>query len=166
MPLYTALKVKCLNYRDLFPKPPPPGMVPSCAEGGVLGVLPGIIGSLQANEVIKIITGVGETLSGRLFLFDAASFTTRTLKVKKRPDTLIKELINYEQFCGIVPKPTNNNMVKEITVTELKKWMDEEKDFQLVDVRKQFEWDIANLDADLIILDTLPNSLSKWGKKC
>jgi len=152
------------NYRDLFPKPPPPGMVPSCAEGGVLGVLPGIIGSLQANEVIKIITGVGKTLSGRLFLFDAAAFTTRTLKVKKRPDTLIKELINYEQFCGIVPKPATNTMVKEITVTELKKWMDEEKDFQLVDVRKQFEWDIANLDAELIVLDTLPKNVEKINK--
>lgn len=152
------------NYRDLFPKPPPPGMVPSCAEGGVLGVLPGIIGSLQANEVIKIITGVGETLSGRLFLFDAASFTTRTLKVKKRPNTLITELINYEQFCGIVPKPVDNKMVQEITVTELKKWIDEEKDFQLVDVRKPFEWDIANLDAELIVLDTLPKNVDKINK--
>jgi len=152
------------NYRDLFPSPPPPGMVPNCAEGGVLGVLPGIIGSMQANEVIKIITGVGDPLSGRLFLFDAASFTTRILKIKKRKDTLIKDLINYEQFCGIVPKSNTLPMVQEITVAQLKQWQDEEKDFQLVDVRKQFEWDIANLNADLIILDTLPNNVDKISK--
>ncbi len=152
------------NYRDLFPQPPPPGMVPSCAEGGVLGVLPGIIGSLQANEVIKIITGVGEPLSGRLFLFDAASFTTRTLKVKKKPDTTITELINYEQFCGIVPTQKKEEMVKEITVQELKKWQEEEKDFQLVDVRKPYEWDIANLNAELIVLDTLPQQVEKIKK--
>lgn len=152
------------NYRDLFPQPPPPGMVPSCAEGGVLGVLPGIIGSMQANEVIKIITGVGEPLAGRLFLFDAATFTTRTLKVKKRSDTNIKELINYEQFCGIVPTPKTTDMVKEITVQELKKWQDEQKDFQLVDVRKPYEWDIANLEAELIVLDTLPQQVEKIKK--
>jgi len=152
------------NYRDLFPQPPPPGMVPSCAEGGVLGVLPGIIGSLQANEVIKIITGVGEPLAGRLFLFDAASFTTRTLKVKKKADTNITELINYEQFCGIVPTQKQEDMVNEITVQELKKWQDEQKDFQLVDVRKPYEWDIANLEAELIVLDTLPQQVEKIKK--
>ena len=152
------------NYRDLFPQPPPPGMVPSCAEGGVLGVLPGIIGSLQANEVIKIITGVGEPLAGRLFLFDAASFTTRTLKVKKKPNTNITELINYEQFCGIVPQEKKLDMVKEITVQELKKWQEEKKDFQLVDVRKPYEWDIANLEAELIVLDTLPQQVEKIKK--
>ena len=152
------------NYRDLFPQPPPPGMVPSCAEGGVLGVLPGIVGSLQANEVIKIITGVGEPLSGRLFLFDAASFTTRTLKVKKKPNTTITELINYEEFCGIVPQEKKKKMVKEITVQELKKWQEEEKDFQLVDVRKPYEWDIANLEAELIVLDTLPQQVEKIKK--
>ncbi len=152
------------NYRDLFPSPPPPGMVPNCAEGGVLGVLPGIIGSMQANEVIKIITGVGEPLSGRLFLFDAASFITRILKVKKRKDTLITKLINYEQFCGIVPKSNTEIMVQEITVSQLKQWQEEGKDFQLIDVRKQFEWDIANLNAELIILDTLPNHVDKITK--
>ena len=152
------------NYRDLFPSPPPPGMVPNCAEGGVLGVLPGIIGSMQANEVIKIITGVGEPLSGRLFLFDAASFITRILKVKKRKDTLITKLINYEQFCGIVPKSNTEIMVQEITVSQLKQWQEEGKDFQLIDVRKQFEWDIANLNAELIILDTLPNNVAKIAK--
>jgi len=151
------------NYRDLFPKPPPPGMVPSCAEGGVLGVLPGIIGSMQANEVIKIITGIGEPLAGRLFLFDAASFITRILKVKKKPDTNITELINYEQFCGIVPKQ-QTDMVKEITVQELKQWQEDQKDFQLIDVRKPYEWDIANLEAELIVLGTLPDNVEKVKK--
>lgn len=150
------------NYRDLFPKPPPPGMVPSCAEGGVLGVLPGIIGSMQANEVIKVITGVGIPLSGRLFLFDAASFITRVLKIKKKPDTLITELINYEQFCGIVPKQQNG--MKEITVQELKKWKEDQKDFQLIDVRESYEWEIANLEAELIQLGTLPQQLEKIKK--
>jgi len=96
------------NYRDLFPTPPPPGLVPSCAEGGVIGVLPGILGSLQASEVIKVISGVGETLSGRLFLFDASSFETRTLKIKRRKDNPLngenpsqKGLIDYQQFCGV-----------------------------------------------------------------
>lgn len=89
------------NYRDIFPAPPPPGQVPSCAEGGVLGVLPGVVGSMQANEVIKLITGVGEALIGRLFLFDAAAFSTRILKFKPQVGTQIKELINYEEFCGV-----------------------------------------------------------------
>jgi adenylyltransferase/sulfurtransferase len=137
------------NYRDLFPQPPPPGMVPSCAEGGVLGVLPGIIGSLQANEVIKIITGVGKTLSGRLFLFDAASFLTRTLKVRKNPTVKITELIDYEEFCGIKPKKMKQE-VKEINVQELRTWLKEQKDFQLIDVREPYEYDIANLEGELM----------------
>ena len=114
------------NYRDLYPEPPPPGLVPSCAEGGVLGVLPGIIGSLQANEVIKVITGIGETLSGRLFAFDALNFSTKIFKIgkdKSNPlngeNPTIKELIDYQQFCGIVPDVINEK-VKEITVQELK----------------------------------------------
>src|SRR5690606_1507223 len=89
------------NYRDLFPEPPPPGLVPNCAEGGVLGVLPGIIGSMQALEVIKVLTGVGEPLVGRIFLFDAAIFQTRILKVKKSESTVIDRLIDYEMFCGL-----------------------------------------------------------------
>ena len=144
------------NYRDLFPEPPPPGTVPSCAEGGVLGVLPGIVGSLQASEVIKIITGVGRPLSGRLFLFDAATFTTRTLKVRKNPATSIKELIDYEQFCGIVP-PKNIEMVKAISVQELNKWRTEKKDFQLIDVRETYEYDICHLSGELVPLKTIPN---------
>ena len=149
------------NYRDLFPQPPPPGMVPSCAEGGVLGVLPGIIGSLQASEVIKIITGVGEPLSGRLFLFDAASFITRNLKIRKNPATKITELIDYDQFCGIIPKKEITAMVKGINVKELKKWMDAEKDFQLIDVRETYEYDICNLGGELVPLNKILNYQDK-----
>jgi len=139
------------NYRDLFPEPPPPGLVPNCAEGGVLGVLPGIIGSLQASEVIKVVTGVGEPLSGRLFLFDAATFTTRILKVAKNPNTRITELINYEQFCGIVPK--EETPLKEVTVQELKALIDRgNQEYQLIDVREPYEYDIANLNGELIPL--------------
>jgi sulfur-carrier protein adenylyltransferase/sulfurtransferase len=136
------------NYRDLFPEPPPPGMVPSCAEGGVLGVLPGIVGSIQAAEVIKVITGVGEPLSGRLFLFDAAAFSARILTVKKNPDIRITGLIDYEQFCG--PAPAREEAVKEITVLELKNLIDAQADFQLIDVREPFEFEIANLNGELI----------------
>lgn len=155
------------NYRDLYPTPPPPGLVPSCAEGGVLGVLPGIVGSLQANEVIKVITGVGEPLVGRLFQFDALSFETRTFKFKKDAENpltgdnpSITELIDYELFCGVKAdnkvqaqeKPKN---VKEISVKELKALQDNGKDFQLVDVREPYEYEIANLGAELIPLGTV-----------
>ncbi len=141
------------NYRDLFPEPPPPGLVPNCAEGGVLGVLPGIIGSLQASEVIKVITEVGEPLSGRLFLFDAASFTTRILKVAKNPTTKIEALIDYELFCGI--SPADEVPVEEIEVTELKELIDNGADFQLIDVREAYEYDIANLQGQLIPLSKI-----------
>ena len=148
------------NYRDLFPEPPPPGLVPNCAEGGVLGVLPGIIGSLQASEVIKVITGVGETLSGRLFLFDAATFTTRTLKVAKNPNTKITELINYEQFCGILPK--EETPLKEVTVQELKTLVDSGNEaYQLIDVREPYEYDIANLNGELIPLSQVVQAANK-----
>lgn len=136
------------NYRDMFPEPPPPGMVPNCAEGGVLGVLPGIIGSMQASEVIKVISGVGEPLAGRLFLFDAASFTTRVLKVPKSPETSITKLIDYDQFCGAVPSPADT--VREIDVRELKAMQERAEDFQLIDVREPYEYDITNLGGELI----------------
>lgn len=151
------------NYRDLFPEPPPPGMVPSCAEGGVLGVLPGIIGSMQANEVIKVITGVGEPLSERLFLFDAASFTTRILKVRKNPNTIITKLIDYEKFCGI-GREMDESPIKELSVHELKDWMDTKSDFQLVDVRESYEFEIANLGGELIPLGTVAENVSKISK--
>lgn len=142
------------NYRDMFPEPPPPGLVPNCAEGGVLGVLPGIIGSMQANEVIKIITGVGEPLAGRLFLFDAASFTSRIFKVPKRPDTIIKGLIDYDEFCGIIPDKTEKT-IKEIEVEELNKMIEQGDNFQLIDVREPYEYDIANLGGELIPLSQI-----------
>lgn len=148
------------NYRDLFPESPPPGMVPSCAEGGVLGVLPGIIGSMQASEVIKVITGVGEPLAGRLFLFDAASFTTRVLKVRKNSKTQITELINYEEFCGIGIE-NGEDKIKEVTVQDLKKWQEEGVDFQLIDVRQPYEYEIANLGGELIPQNELVQNLDK-----
>lgn len=150
------------NYRDLFPEPPPPGLVPNCAEGGVLGVLPGIIGSLQANEVIKVITGIGETLSGRLFLFDAASFTTRILKVSKHPETTISELINYEQFCGVDSQ--SGGQVKEITVQELQQLISTGADFQLIDVREPHEYRIAHLNGILVPLATVAEAAYKIDK--
>ena len=153
------------NYRDLYPTPPPPGLVPSCAEGGVLGVLPGIIGSMQASEVIKVITGVGETLSGRFFIFDALNFETRTFKISKRADNpisgtnpSIRGLIDYEQFCGMkaVEKP-----VKEISVKELYDMQVRGEKFQLIDVREQHEYDIVNLGGELIPLGTVVDNADK-----
>lgn len=146
------------NYRDLFPTPPPPGLVPSCAEGGVIGVLPGILGSLQANEVIKVITGIGESLSGKLFLFDALNFETRTLKIEKDKDNpltgdnpTLTELIDYEQFCGLgIDKKVKRDNVQEIDVETLKKWLDGDEDIQLIDVREPFEYDIVNINGKLI----------------
>ena len=161
------------NYRDLFPSPPPPGLVPSCAEAGVLGVLPGIIGSLQANEVIKVLTGIGTPLSGQLFLFDALSFTTRKLKVNKNPENPITgenptqtQLIDYEEFCGIPAsdEQSEEDSVPEITVTELKTWLDEGRDFKLIDVREPHEYEIANLDAELIPLDTVSDAADQIPK--
>jgi adenylyltransferase/sulfurtransferase len=156
------------NYRDLYPTPPPPGLVPSCAEGGVLGVLPGIIGSMQASEVIKVITGVGETLSGRFFIFDALNFETRTFKISKRADNpisgknpTIKELIDYEQFCGMkaVEKP-----IKEISVKDLYDWQVRGEKFQLIDVREPHEYDIVNLGGELIPLATVSENADKIDK--
>lgn len=151
------------NYRDLFPTPPPPGLVPNCAEGGVIGVIPGIIGSMQASETIKVLTGVGDTLAGRLFLFDSASFETRILKVKPNPNTKIEGLINYQQFCGIVPDNEKEN-VKEVTVQDLNRLINEGADYQLIDVREPFEYDIANLNGELIPLNAVIESAHKISK--
>jgi adenylyltransferase/sulfurtransferase len=141
------------NYRDLYPTPPPPGLVPNCAEGGVLGVLPGIIGSLQANEVIKVITGVGEPLSGRFFVFDALSFESRTFKITKRVDSpVITTLIDYEQFCGV---KVVEKKIKEITVEEFLQWQQRGEDIQVIDVREPAEYEQANIGALLIPLGTV-----------
>ncbi|HEX2900106.1 MAG TPA: molybdopterin-synthase adenylyltransferase MoeB, partial [Bacteroidia bacterium] len=149
------------NYRDLYPTPPPPGMVPSCAEGGVLGVLPGIIGSLQANEVIKVVAGIGEPLSGRLYLFEALTFESRTLKIRKDPANPLNGshptmtgLIDYDQFCGIHPAQAAVPQDGETTVTvqQFRAMQQSKQPFQLIDVREAYEFDIANLGGHLIPL--------------
>ena len=153
-------------YRCLYPEPPPPGLVPSCAEGGVLGILPGIVGTLQATEVIKLLCGIGDPLVGRLLLFDALAMTFRTMKVRKNPDCplcgdapSLTGLIDYEQLCGI-PQAAEVD-VPEITVVELKARLDRgEKPF-LLDVRKPHEYDIANLGAPLIPVDELAARLDE-----
>src|SRR5690606_29117792 len=132
--------------------------VPSCAVGGVIGVLPGILGSLQANEVIKVITGVGENLSGKLSLFDALNFETRLLKIDKDPENpltglnpTLTELMDYEQFCGLKrDREETSTKVKGIEVETLKKWLDGEEDIQLIDVREPFEYEIVNINGQLI----------------
>ena len=148
------------NYRDLYPTPPPPGLVPSCAEGGVLGVLPGIIGSLQALEVIKVITGVGELLNGRFYIFDALNFESRTFKIKRNPgnplngtNPTITQLIDYEQFCGL--KDDAKTTVKEVTAQELYDLEVSGEPFQLIDVREPHEYDIVNIGAELIPLGSV-----------
>lgn len=164
------------NYRDLYPTPPPPGLVPSCAEGGVIGVLPGIVGSLQASEVIKVISGVGDPLVGRLFQFDALGFESRTFKFKKDAENPLTgenptqtELIDYEQFCGIKQDnkeeaKQNREAVKEITVKELKVLQDKGADFQLIDVREPYEYEIANISGELIPLATVLDNADKISK--
>ena len=139
------------NYRDLFPEPPPPEMVPSCSVGGVLGVLPGIIGSMQANEAIKILAGIGKTLSGRLLLFDSLDFTMRFLNLKCNPanpvsgkNPTIHAPIDYEEFCNPGHRKKENE-VKEITPIEVKKMLDEGTAFQLIDVREPLEVELVNI---------------------
>ncbi len=150
------------NYRDLFPQPPLPGTVPSCAEGGVLGVLPGIVGSLQANEVIKVITELGEPLAGRLFLLDALSLETRTLAIEKNPDNPLTgmhptqtTLMDYAQFCGEVGPDKFSMDLREISVAELRRWQQEQRDFQLIDVREPHEHAAANRGGTLMPLGQL-----------
>lgn len=159
------------NYRDLFPTPPPPGLVPSCAEGGVIGVLPGILGSLQASEVIKVISGVGETLTGRLFLFDAATFETRTLNIKRRKDNPLngenptqKGLIDYQQFCGVGIEENasaGKQPVKSINVKQLNDLIKKNARIQIVDVREAYEYDIANIKGELMPKSEIQNYISK-----
>lgn len=153
------------NYRDIFPEPPPPGMVPSCAEGGVLGVLPGIVGSMQANEVIKVITGIGEPLSGKLLILDALTMDTRIITFdipEKR--TSIERLIDYEDFCNIGDSNTDNDNMKEITVTELKALRDSGEDHQLIDVREQHEFDIAQIEGILIPMGQINDHIDDISK--
>jgi adenylyltransferase/sulfurtransferase len=159
-------------YRCLYPEPPPPGLVPSCAEGGVLGILPGLVGVIQATEVIKLILGKGETLAGRLLLVDSLSMRFRELKLRKNPDCpvcgthrTITELIDYQQFCGIAPEPSQpsaeKNGVPQLTVTDLKKRMDRGEDAYVIDVREPFEYAIANIGGKLIPQNDVPKRLAE-----
>jgi adenylyltransferase/sulfurtransferase len=146
-------------YRCLYPEPPPPGLVPSCAEGGVLGVLPGIVGCIQAIEVIKLILGTGKPLIGRLLLFDALGMKFRELKLRKNPECpvcgehpTITELIDYEQFCGIRGEEQEyTTSVPEITARDLKQMMDQQKPFVLIDVREPHEYQICRLPGSKLI---------------
>ena len=142
------------QYRDLYPEPPPPGMVPSCAEGGVLGVLCASIGSVMVNEAIKLITGIGEPLVGRLLIFDALEMTWREVKVRKDPETEpVTELIDYEAFCGVVSEEATEAAADStITVPELKELLDNKPDeIYLVDVREKNEYEIVNIPGATLI---------------
>ncbi|MEG4851205.1 molybdopterin-synthase adenylyltransferase MoeB [Microcoleus sp. B5-D4] len=145
------------NYRDLYPEPPPPGMVPSCAEGGVLGVLCGVVGSIQATEAIKIILGQGTTLSGRLLLYNALDMTFRQLKLRPNPvRPVIEKLIDYEQFCGIpqakAQEASQQTQIPEMTVKELKELIDSgAKDFVLLDVRNPNEYQICQIPGSVLV---------------
>ncbi|UKO97590.1 molybdopterin-synthase adenylyltransferase MoeB [Nostoc sp. UHCC 0870] len=145
------------NYRDLYPEPPPPGMVPSCAEGGVLGILPGMIGVIQATETVKIILGNSNTLSGRLLLYNALDMKFRELKLRPNPiRPVIEKLIDYEQFCGIpqakAAEAQQQQDMQEITVTQLKELLDSgAKDFVLLDVRNPHEYDIAKIPGSVLV---------------
>ena len=141
------------NYRDLYPVPPPPGMAPSCAEGGVLGVLCATIGSIQATEAIKLITGIGETLLGRLTVYDALEMTFRTVTIRKDPTAEpITELIDYDNFCGVVSDAAAQAAQgSTISVEELKDMIDAGKDFELIDVRESNEYEIVSIPGAKLI---------------
>ncbi len=142
-----------LNYRDLYPEPPPPGMVPSCAEGGVLGILCASIASVMGTEAIKLITGIGEPLLGRLMVYDALDMTYRTIKIRKDPDTAkITELIDYEDFCGVVSEDAAEATADStVTPRELRELLDSGKKVALIDVREPVEWDINHIDGAQLV---------------
>ena len=157
-------------YRCLYPEPPPPGLVPSCAEGGVLGVLPGIVGSIQAMETIKLILGTGEPLVGRLLLFDALAMRFRELKLRKNPECpvcgdhpTVTKLIDYEEFCGIRGEetPAMTDGIPEITPKEMKARQDRGDDVFILDVREVHEYQICNLNGKLIPLGELPRRVAE-----
>ncbi|SVA25026.1 uncharacterized protein METZ01_LOCUS77880 [marine metagenome] len=159
-------------YRCMFPEPPPPGLVPSCAEGGVLGILPGVVGTIQATEAVKVILGVGEPLIGRFLLFDALKMRFRELKVRKDPECpvcgdhpTVTKLIDYEQFCGITPvveEPAPLSSSDAATVEELKTRLDRKDSFLLLDVREQREFEICRIPGSVLIpLGELPSRLAE-----
>jgi len=156
-------------YRCLYPEPPPPGLVPSCAEGGVLGILPGLVGVIQATEVIKLILGAGDSLAGRLLLIDALGMKFRELKLRKNPDCpacgthrTITKLIDYNEFCGIrgEEKPVEAG-IPEIQVEELKRRLDAGDDLFVLDVREPHEYQICNINGHLIPLGDLPKRVNE-----
>ncbi|HUH62789.1 MAG TPA: molybdopterin-synthase adenylyltransferase MoeB [Terracidiphilus sp.] len=159
-------------YRCLYPEPPPPGLVPSCAEGGVLGILPGLVGVIQATEAIKLILGNGEPLVGRLLLVDALNMRFRELKLRKNPDCpvcgthpTVTQLIDYQQFCGILPESrqpaTIKNGIPQMTVKELKHRLDAGDDLFILDVREPYEYQIANIGGKLIPQNDVPQRLGE-----
>ncbi len=162
-------------YRCLYPEPPPPGLVPSCAEGGVLGVLPGMLGVIQATEAIKLILGKGESLAGRLLLVDALNMRFRELKLRKNPECpvcgphpTVTKLIDYQQFCGIVPETkeekTMKNGIPQMAVKELKRRLDAGEDVFILDVREPYEYKIANIGGTLIPQGEVPQRLGEIDK--
>jgi adenylyltransferase/sulfurtransferase len=159
-------------YRCLYPEPPPPGLVPSCAEGGVLGILPGLVGVIQATEVIKLILGNGNPLIGRLLLVDSLNMKFRELKLRKNHECpmcgdnpTVTQLIDYQNFCGIVPEtPQEANLkngIPQITVKELKRRIDAGEDVQLIDVREPYEYQIAQIGGKLIPQNDVPQRLNE-----
>ncbi len=160
-------------YRCLYPEPPPPGLVPSCAEGGVLGILPGAIGVVQATEAVKLILGIGEPLIGRLMLYDALGMSFREMKLRKDPgcpicgeNPSVTELIDYEEFCGIpqANAVAQENGVPEITVKELKQKLDDGEPINVLDVREPHEYEVANIGIKLVPLGELPRRLAEFNQ--
>jgi len=160
------------NYRDLFPVPPDPGSVPDCSQAGVLGVLPGLIGTLQASEVIKVITGLGEPAIDSLVLFDSLTLQQTVIRLQNQnARASITHLINYDEFCGISQDKSkslnniqNSTTMKEVTVQELKQLIDSGADFQLIDVREPHEYDICNIEGELIPQAEVPGSVDRISK--
>ncbi|MBB3602576.1 adenylyltransferase/sulfurtransferase [Mycolicibacterium sp. BK556] len=153
---------RSLNYRDLYPEPPPRGMVPSCAEGGVLGILCASIASIMGTEAVKLITGIGETLLGRLMIYDALDMTYRTIRIRKDPETpKITELIDYESFCGVVSEAVAD-AAQDSTVTprELRELLDSGKKLVLIDVREPVEWEINHITG----AELIPKSVIESGE--
>ncbi|HEX8713312.1 MAG TPA: molybdopterin-synthase adenylyltransferase MoeB [Terracidiphilus sp.] len=162
-------------YRCLYPEPPPPGLVPSCAEGGVLGILPGLVGVIQATEAIKLILGQGEPLIGRLLLVDSLAMRFRELKLRRNPECpvcgdhpTVTQLIDYQQFCGIKPPSEEEKVLKngipQMSVQELKQRLDAGDDLLVLDVREPYEYQIANIGGTLVPMNDVPRRLDEIGR--
>jgi molybdopterin/thiamine biosynthesis adenylyltransferase/rhodanese-related sulfurtransferase len=152
-----------LNYRDLYPEAPPPGLVPSCAEGGVLGVLCASVASVMGTEAIKLITGIGESLLGRLLMYDALQMSYRTIAIRKDPATpTITELVDYQEFCGVIADEVSD--ADAITPRELRQLLDSGRNVALIDVREPGEWDINHIDGAQLIPTSLISSAEGLAK--